>query len=215
MLHIREERPAEYRATENLVREAFFNVYAPGCCEHYVLHRLRKSPDLVPELNLVAEQDGRLVGQVIAVRAHIAGDDGLSHEVLCLGPIAVLPEFQNQSIGGRLLAAIKERAHCAGFRAILLCGNPAYYSRHGFESAERYGIRTAENMWAEALQVCPLHEGALTGLAGRYYESPAYQVEAQDVEEFDRAFPQKAKVTGTSSQQLFVQIVSRCRPYLG
>ena len=75
-MNIRLEQPEDYREVENLTREAFWNVYRPGCVEHFVLHRLRSDPDLVPELDIVMEKSGRLIGQNVFMRAHIAADDG-------------------------------------------------------------------------------------------------------------------------------------------
>ena len=93
MLEIREERLSEYRETENVVREAFWNVYSPGCDDHYLVHQIRKSPAFIPELSLVALDNGRIIGYVTNLKSYIEGDDGKRYEVLSLGPIAVLPEY--------------------------------------------------------------------------------------------------------------------------
>lgn len=212
-LTIRQENESDWRETEDVVREAFWNVYMPGASEHFLVHRMRHCPALVPELNLVAVADGRIVGHVMNLKACIEGDDGLSHEVLSLGPIAVLPQYQGRGIGARLIAEVKAIAKNLGYRAILLCGNPAYYLKLGFEPAEKYGIRNAENMWMTALHVCSLDDGALASIAGRYFEDPVYQVNEKDVEAFDRQFPVKELKTGTPSQRLFLEIASQCRPY--
>ena len=142
-LKLRTEQPADYRETENVTREAFWNLYSPGCCEHYLLHVMRDSPAFVPELDLVAERDGRIVGNVVSLRAVLHGDDGTVCEVLSLGPISVLPECQRQGIGGRLISRTRELARELGFRALLLCGDPDYYLYQGFVPAEMLGIRTA------------------------------------------------------------------------
>lgn len=165
-LKLRTEQPADYRETENVTREAFWNLYSPGCCEHYLLHVMRDSPAFVPELDLVAERDGRIVGNVVSLRAVLHGDDGTDCEVLSLGPISVLPECQRQGIGGRLISRTRELARELGFRALLLCGDPDYYLYQGFVPAEMLGIRTADNMYAMALHVCELYDGALSGIRG-------------------------------------------------
>ena len=169
-LKLRTEQPADYRETENVTREAFWNLYSPGCCEHFLLHVMRDSPAFVPELDLVAERDGRIVGNVVSLRAVLHGDDGTDCEVLSLGPISVLPECQRQGIGGRLISRTRELARELGFRALLLCGDPDYYLYQGFVPAEMLGIRTADNMYAMALHVCELYDGALSGIRGRYVE---------------------------------------------
>ena len=107
---IRLETPADYAETENLVRETFWNVYRPGCLEHYVLHTYRSDPDFVPELDFVMEKDGKLIGQVMYVRASIRSDDGRVIPIMTLGPIGILPEYQRRGYGKKLLDYSMEKA---------------------------------------------------------------------------------------------------------
>ncbi len=165
---IRHTKPSEYRETESLMREAFWNHYSPGCSEHYLVHIMRNHPTFVPELDFVATADGRIVGNVLYLKAVIKADDGTTHEVLSLGPIAVHPDYQRMGIGRKMIAHSRDMARQMGFKAILLCGDPDYYSRQGFVPAEGLGIRTAENLYFAALHVCELYDGALTGVRGRY-----------------------------------------------
>ena len=88
---IRNEEEKDYRVTENLTREAFWNVYRPGCMEHYVLHCLRKDKAFVPELDFVMELNGEMIGQVIYVRSEIESDDGRKIPVMTFGPISIAP----------------------------------------------------------------------------------------------------------------------------
>lgn len=212
-MEIRMENMKDYRETENVVREAFWNVYSPGCSEHYLLHQMRDCAAYIPELNLVAEDNGKIIGQVITLKANIKGDNQTRYTVLSLGPIAVLPQYQKTGVGAKLIAKTKETARNLGYRAILLCGNPAYYSKQGFEAAEKYGIRNSENMFMDALQVYGLYEGALEDLAGKYYEDSIYEIEENAVKEFDKAFVPKTPLSDTPSQRQFLEIASRCRPY--
>lgn len=211
-IKLRTEQPADYRETENVTRDAFWNHFSPGCNEHYLLHVMRDNPAFVPELDLVAEYDGRIVGNVVCMKAAIHGDDGVKYEVLSLGPISVLPEYQRKGIGGRLIGRTRELAREMGFRAVLLCGDPDYYLYQGFVPAELLGIRTADDMYAMALHVCELYEGALSGVRGRYVEDSAYEVDEAAAEVFDRDFPAKEKVRGTASQARFDEIVVVRRP---
>ena len=210
---IRQEQPADYREVEEMVREAFWNQYAPGCMEHYLLHVMRGSPAFVPELDLVAVADGRVVGLVACMKGCIVGDDGLRHEVLTLGPIAVRPACQRQGVGRRLIDRVRATAASQGYRAVLLCGDPLYYLRVGFVAAERHDIRTADNVYLAALHVCPLHEGALRGLAGRYIEDEVYSVDEAEAEAFDRQFPPKERLAGTPSQLRFAEVCAMRRDY--
>jgi len=204
---LRPEQPADFRETENLTREAFWNYYVPGCDEHYLLHVMRDSAAFVPELDIVAVHDGKIVGNAVYAKSLIKMDDGNECETLGLGPISVLPAYQSQGIGGRLIAHTKQIAHDMGYRAILLYGDPLYYSRHGFVAAESFDIRTSDNMYAEPLQVCELYEHALSGVTGRYFENEVYAVDGAAAAAFDKTFPPKEKVEGLASQKRFVELV--------
>ena len=100
---IRLEREEDHREVENLVREAFWNVYRPGCLEHYVLHVLRDDPAFVKELDFVMEKDGDLIGQNMFMRAVIKADDGRDIPIMTMGPICVAPELKRQGYGKQLL----------------------------------------------------------------------------------------------------------------
>lgn len=210
-IRLRSETPADYRDTEHVTREAFWNRYAPGCCEHYLLHVLRGSPAFVPELDIVAEHRGRIVGNVVSVRASIRGDDGAQYEALTLGPVSVLPQYQRRGIGRRLIERTLSLAREAGFRAVLLCGDPDYYLRRGFIPAETLDIRTADNLYAAALHVCELYPGALAGAAGRYVEHAIYDIDPSKAEAFDRQFPVKEKIADTPSQKRFQEVAALCK----
>ncbi len=211
-IKLRPETPADYREAENVTREAFWNHFAPGCNEHYLLHVMRGSPAFVPELDFVAELDGRIVGHVACTKAFVEGDDGCRHEVLCLGPVSVLPEFQRRGIGGRLIERTRKAARNMGFRAVLLYGDPDYYLYQGFVPAELLGIRTADNMYAMALHVCELYDGALSGVAGRFVEDAIFDIDEAAAGVFDREFPPKEKVAGVGAQKRFEEIAAARKP---
>ena len=168
---------------------------------------MRNHPKFVPELDIVAEHNNKIVGNVVCLKSFIMADDGNQYEVLSLGPISVLPEYQQQGIGGRMIALTKKLASEMGFRAILLCGDPDYYLRQGFIPAETLGIRTEDNMYATALHVCELYDNPLANVKGRYIEDKIYQIDKSAANEFDKRFPPKEIVVGTPSQKRFNQIV--------
>jgi len=208
---LRLEQPSDYYETENVTREAFWNQYLPGCDEHYLIHIMRNCLEFVPELDVVAVHAGKIVGNVVYIKSVIMGDDGHEYEVLSLGPISVLPKYQGKYIGGKLIEHTRQIAQELGFRAILLCGDPAYYSQQGFIPAERLGIRTADNMYFVPLQVCELYENALLGAKGRYIENAIYELDEIAAAEFDKNFPKKEKITGTPSQKRFKEFTAMKR----
>lgn len=209
---VRPETPADYRAGEALTREAFWNHFVPGCDEHYLLHVMRDSPHFLPELTFVAEQDGHMVGHIAYAKAYVLLDDGQRHEVLCFGPLSVLPECQGAGVGSALVNHSMKAALKLGYRAILLLGDPVYYARLGFVPAERFDIRTAEDVYLDPLQAVELVPGALSGVSGRFFEGEAYVFDAEQVTQFDTGFPPKERLEGLPSQLRFQALVSMQKP---
>lgn len=211
-IELRQETPNDYAEAENLMREAFWNVYAPGCMEHYLLHIMRSSPQFIPELAWVATEANHLVGALYAMRGKVESDLGAIHDVLTLGPLGVRPSHQRLGVGRALIEQVCHEAVRIGYRAIVLCGDPAYYAKVGFLPAERFGIRTAQNTYLPALQVRPLLENAMDNLSGRYVEDAIYNVDAKAVEHFDLAFPTKVRVSNTPTQQRFLELLAQEKP---
>lgn len=194
---IRLERPEDYRETENLVRESFWNIYKPGCSEHYVLHVLRDDPDFVKELDYVMEQDGRLIGQNIFVKTKINCDNGREIPVLMMGPICITPELQRTGYGKKLLDFTLEKATELGFGAVLFEGNIGFYGHSGFTHAKDFGIRY-NDMPADAdtsFFLCKeLIPGYLNGVTGAFQSPQGYFVPDEAVEDFDKDFPAREKL---------------------
>ena len=196
----RREEEKDWRAVEHLVREAFWNVYRPGCLEHFVLHRLRSDPDFVPELGIVMEKDGRLIGQNVFVRAHIAADDGRNIPIMAMGPICIAPEYKRQGYGKMLLDWSLERAAALGCGALCFEGNIQFYGKSGFAYASTFGIRyhgLPEGADASFFLCKELRPGYLRGITGEYATPPGYFVAEREPDafaRFDALFPPKEKL---------------------
>ncbi|MBQ5758352.1 MAG: N-acetyltransferase [Clostridia bacterium] len=198
---IRLEKKEEYREVENLVREAFWNVYRPGCSEHYVIHVLRNDPAFVKELDFVMEKSGSLIGQNMFMRTRIDSDDGRTIPVLTMGPICVAPDLKRRGYGKALLDYSLKRARELGFGAVLFEGNIAFYGKSGFDYAGKFGIRyhgLPENADTSFFLCKELIPGYLNGITGVYRTPEGYYVKDSDVEAFDRSFPfmEKKKLPG-------------------
>ena len=193
---IRLEKAEDYREVENLVRESFWNVYRPGCSEHFVIHVLRDDPAFVKELDFVMEQNGVLIGQNMFMRTVINADDGRVIPVLTMGPIGITPELKRRGYGKRLLDYSLEKAAAMGFGAVLFEGNIGFYGKSGFDYARKFGIRYhdlpegADDSFFLCKELIP---GYLSGVTGVYLTPRGYYVDAGEVEEFDRGFPPKVK----------------------
>lgn len=194
---IRLENPADFAAAENLAREAFWNVYRPGCLEHYVLHCLRSDPAFVPELSFVMEKDGRMIGQNMFLRTAIACDDGRQLPIMTMGPISIHPDYKRQGYGKALLDYSLEKAAAMGAGAVCFEGNIAFYGKSGFDYASRFGIRyhgLPEGEDASFFLCKELTPGYLAGVTGVYATPQGYLVDEAAAEDFDRQFPPKVKM---------------------
>ena len=194
---IRPEREEEHREVENLIRDSFWNVFRPGCLEHYVIHVLRDDPAFVKELDFVMEKDGMLIGQNIFMKTVINADDGRDVEALTMGPICIAPELKRKGFGKILLDYSLEKAAAAGFGAVLFEGNIGFYGKSGFDYSSKFGIRyhdLPEGADSSFFLCKELIDGYLDGVTGIYRTPTGYYVDETDAEEFDRSFPQKEKL---------------------
>ncbi len=194
---IRQERPEDYGTVENLVRESFWNVYRPGCSEHYVIHMLRDDPAFVKELDLVMEKDGVIIGQNMFMRTVIDSDDGNVIDVLTMGPICIAPALKRRGYSKALLDYSIEKAAGLGYGAVLFEGNIRFYGKSGFTYASEFGIRyhgLPEDADASFFLCRELIPGYLDGITGVYQTPHGYYVSDEDVERFDSGFPAKEKL---------------------
>lgn len=190
---IRRERAEERTAVENLVRESFWNVYRPGCLEHYVLHQLRQDSAFVPELDLVMELDGQLIGQVLYMRSAVILEDGATLPVMTFGPIGIAPEYKHQGYGLILLEYSMELARKLGAGALCSEGNIDFYSKAGFVLGKSVGITYADDPEADYFIVKELEPGFLAKVKGVYRDPAGYFVDEAEAEAFDKQFSPKAK----------------------
>ena len=193
---IRLERKEEYRNVENLVRESFWNVYRPGCLEHYVLNQLRDDEAFVPELDFVMEKSGQLIGQNMFMRANIKADDGREIPFMTMGPICITPELKRKGYGKMLLDYSLEKAKELGCGAVCFEGNIDFYGKSGFAAASTFGIRyhgLPEGEDASFFLCKELVPGYLNGITGEYATPRGYFVNEDEAEAFDKSFPYKKK----------------------
>jgi len=196
-LIIRLEREEEYREVENLVREAFWNVYRPGCLEHYVLNQLRDDAAFVRELDFVMEKDGRIIGQNMFMHAFISADDGRQIPIMTMGPICICNDLKRKGYGKILLDYSVEMAAQLGCGALCFEGNIGFYGKSGFTYAREFGIRyhgLPEDADASFFLCKELIPGYLEGITGVYGPPEGYFVDEAEAAAFDRMFPPKEKL---------------------
>lgn len=194
---IRLETPADYREVENLTREAFWNVYRPGCLEHYVLHTFRGKSEFIPDLDFVMELDGKIIGHIMYVHSELRSDDGEIFPIMTFGPISIHPDYQRQGYGKILLDYSMEKAKNLGAKALCIEGNINFYGKSGFVVASTKGIHYYAEPREEEVPyflVKELEPGFLDKITGTYHTPAGYFIDENEAEKFDLNFPPKQKL---------------------
>jgi len=210
-IRIRREEETDYRVVEELTREAFWNLHVPGCDEHYLVHVLRSHPDFIPEMDFVAEVDGRIAGNIMYTKSRVVDEGGGEMETLTFGPVSVLPEYQRRGIGTALIRHTREIAVRNGAKAIIILGHPHNYCTHGFKNSMDYGIGDSEGRFPYGQLALELERGVFEGKKWKFYYSPAYHLDEKAVEKFDSLFPKKEKRYQYSQEEFSIAV----RAYLG
>ena len=203
IMNIRLEKPQDYREVENLTREAFWNVYRPGCTEHYVLNQYRNNPDFIAELDFVMEEDGRIIGHVMFSKAELLLDDGTRKPSWTFGPISIHPDNKRKGYGLKLLQYALEKAREMGIGFLCMEGNIEFYRHAGFDLASKLGIhyhaepRDAEVPYFLAQELIPswLKSNGIT--EATYCPPKGYFVADEHPEAFEAyeaTFPEKKKL---------------------
>ena len=199
-MNIRLEQPKDYREVENLTREAFWNVYRPGCTEHFVLNQYRNNPDFIPELDFVMEEDGKIIGHIMFSKAELVLDDGTKKPSWTFGPISIHPDYKRRGYGLRLLNYALEKARELGVGFLCMEGNIEFYKHAGFDLASKKKIhyhaepRDAEVPYFLAQELIP---GWLNGIEATYCPPKGYFVADENPEAFEAyeaTFPKKEKL---------------------
>lgn len=190
---IRQETEKDYRAVEELTRDAFWDVYKPGCDEHLLAHKLRQSTAFLPQLDFVAVRDNCVVGNIMYSVAQVVDSGDQIHPVLTFGPLSVKPAYQGQGVGIALVQHTLSLAKTIGYPGVIIFGNPSYYHRFGFANAEHFGISTRDGINFDAFMALALHQGALKGITGRFFENEVFHVDPAELAEFEKAFPKREK----------------------
>ena len=205
-LTIRLETEEDYRAVENLTREAFWNVYKPGADEHYFVHKMRLHDDFIPELAFVLEKDGEIIGSIMYTKAWLVGENGERKEILSFGPICVDPKYQRQGLSRMLIEHSFEKARGLGYDVNINFGNPANYVGRGFVSCKKKNVYLGNNNFPTALLVCELVPNALEGKKWQFIPSDAADCceDTAAVELFDATFPPKEKGWRPSQEEFYI-----------
>ncbi|USF25657.1 hypothetical protein N510_000569 [Firmicutes bacterium ASF500] len=189
---------------ENMTRRAFYNLYIPGCVEHYLVHVMRDHEDFIPELDLVAELDGRVVGNIMYTKAKLTDERGSVKEILTFGPLCVAPEHQRKGIGKRLMEHSFQKAAELGYDAVVIFGSPANYVSSGFQSCKRFNISVEGGKFPSAMMVRELRPGALDGRRWVYQDSPVMAIDEAEARRYDDGLEPMEKKHLPSQDEFYI-----------
>lgn len=209
---IRQEKESDFRQVEELTREAFWNLYVPGCNEHYLVHVMRNHPDFIKELDFVAEYDNKIIGNIMYLKSHVIDKNDPKHilDTITFGPLSVLPEFQKKGVGASLVKHSMQKALEMGYRAVIIYGHPHNYCKHGFKNGKDLGISDPEGMYPYGLLVLELEKDVFKDYEWKFFQSDVYDIDPEKVEEFDSGFIPKEKGYQYTQEEFFMA----CRAYL-
>ena len=211
-LQIRTEQPSDRQRVEEITRRAFWNLYMPGCTEHYLVHIMRAHPDFIPELDLVAELDGQVVGNIMYTRNRLTDEHGAEKDILTFGPVSITPELQRRGYGRQLMEESFRRAAALGYDTVVIFGDPANYVSRGFKSCKRFSVCLPDGSFPAGMLVKELVPGALAGKKWVYRQSPAFEFDEQEALRFDASLPEQPEKRVLPCQETFYILSSAVLP---
>lgn len=207
---IRAELPNEYFENENVTREAFWNLFVPGCNEHVLVHKLRGHLDYLQELSFVAIYQDKIIGNILYAKSHVVNEEDIHLDTLTFGPVCVLPENQKKGVGSTLIKHTIAIAKNGNYAGIIIYGHPSNYCKHGFKSSKDYNITNSEGKFPYSLLVLELKKDIFANHKWKYCESDVYDISEAEAEEYDKIFPHKEKGYRSTQEEFFIA----CRAFL-
>jgi len=203
-IKIRNEEETDYERVEEITRKAFWNLYIPGCVEHYLVHVMRSHQDFLPELDLVIEVDNQIIGNIMYTKAKLVDESGEEKVILTFGPVCIMPEYQRTGYGKMLMEQSFEKAVALGYDVIVIFGNPNNYVSRGFKSCKKYNICLENGTYPAAMMVKELKPKALDGRKWVYYDSPVMNIDEQEAARFDESLENMEKKFQPSQEEFYI-----------
>ncbi len=204
MIVIRNETEKDYKTVEEITRKAFYNIYVPGCMEHYLVHIMRDHEDFIKELDFVIELDGKVIGNIMYTKAKLVDEAGEEKEILTFGPISILPEYQRMGYGKQLMEHSFQKARQMGYDVVVIFGDPGNYVSRGFKSSSRYHICLPDGSYPTAMLAKELRENTLDGRKWMYYDSPVMQVDEKEAKDYDDSLEKMEKKVLLCQEEFYI-----------
>lgn len=210
-IKIRNELETDYERVEEITRRAFWNLYIPGCIEHYLVHIMRSHKDFFPELDLVIEVDNQVIGNIMYTKAKLVAESGEVKEILTFGPVCIMPDYQRMGYGKMLMEHSFEKAAALGYDVIVIFGNPKNYVSRGFKSCKKCNVCLENGTYPAAMMVKELKPNALHERKWVYYDSPVMKIDEQEAQRFDEGLEKMEKKYQPSQEEFYIHTHSIIR----
>lgn len=204
MIKIRNEEKTDYEKVEEITRKAFWNLYVPGCGEHYLVHVMRSHKDFISELDFVIEVDNEIIGNIMYTKTKLVDEFGEEKDILTFGPVCILPKYQRKRYGKKLLEYSFDKAIALGYDVIVIFGNPGNYVSRGFKSCKKHNVCLENGTYPSPMMVKELKPGALDGRKYVYYESPVFEIDEKDAVRFDEGLEKWEKKYQPSQEEFYI-----------
>ena len=203
-INIRNELESDYEIVEEITRKSFWNIYVPGCSEHYLAHIMRSHEDFISELDLVIEVNNKVIGNIMYTKTKLIDESGFTKDILTFGPVSIMPEYQRMGYGKKLIEYSFQKAVLLGYDVIVIFGNPYNYVSRGFKSCKKYNVCLEGGIYPAAMMVKELVPNALDGRKWFYYQSPVYEFDENEAQLFDERFEKLEKKYQPSQEEFFI-----------
>ena len=201
---IRNEEVKDRAVVEDITRRAFYNIYIEGCVEHYLVHIMREHEDFIPELDLVIELDGKVIGNIMYTKAVLRDETGNKKDILTFGPVSIHPDYQRRGYGKKLMEHSFSKARELGFDTIVIFGSPANYVSSGFKSCRKYDVSVEGGKYPAAMMVKELIPHVLSGHKWTYQDSPVIAISEEDALRYDDTLEPMEKKYLPSQEEFYI-----------
>lgn len=204
MLNIRNEEKKDYKIVEEITRKAFYNVYMPGCYEHYLVHIMRDHEDFIPELDFVLEYNGQVIGNIMYTKARLVDENKNEKQILTFGPVSIDPTYQRKGFGKELIEYSFSKAITLGYDTIVIFGSPMNYVSRGFKSCKKFNVCVGEGKFPAAMMVKELVPNTLDGRKWVYLDSSVMNISIDKAIAFDDSLEKMEKKTLPTQEEFYI-----------
>ena len=201
---IRNETSADHKLVEEITRKSFYNLYIPGCVEHYLVHVMRDHEDFIPELDFVLELNGNVIGNIMYTKSKLTDENGDTKDILTFGPVCILPKYQRMGYGKLLMEHSFDKAIELGYDTIIIFGSPINYVSRGFKSCKKYHVCIENGKYPAAMMVKELIPNVLKGHRWIYQHSPVMAINEKEAMNYDDTLEKMEKKYQPSQDEFYI-----------